>query len=81
MAWYCNISHIIDEMVSNRFFLIQDRLFIQGDYSKNRMEKGFLVPDRKIGIFFNKLFYVYITSSSYIYTKFSKKNRFPDFIK
>lgn len=51
MVWYCNISHTIDEVVSDRFFLYGIGFFIQGDYRKSRMEKGFLVLNRKIGIF------------------------------
>ena len=67
-----------DEVVSDRFFLKGSAFLFRGTTAEAVWRKDFLYRIGKSG-FFNKLFYVYIyiTSFSYIYTKFSKKTNFP----
>jgi len=62
---------------SDRFFAFSIGFFCLGNYSKSRMGIGFLVLDRKIGIFL-KSFSLYIILFFMSYIKISpKKTDFP----
>lgn len=59
MVWYCNISQTIDEVVSDRFFLIQDRLFYSGGLQKKPYgEKISCIGSENRDFFINSFMYI-----------------------
>lgn len=77
-AFWCanRLPYPITQPSFHDFSYTGSAFLFRGTTEKAVWKKDFLYRIGKSG-FFNKLFYVYITSFSYIYTKFSKKTDFP----